>query len=90
MPLPLQADYGLLHFLAYVFYPPLYLAGPIMTYQDFAWQLRQPVKLGRSHVSRSRCVPAEFDVLVPHMKQAGMLPWLIFVAIPQQMSQRSS
>ena len=40
-PLPSDADYGPASFLAYVLYTPLYLAGPIITYQDFAWQLRQ-------------------------------------------------
>lgn len=41
MPLPADADYGLLPYLAYVLYAPLYLAGPVITFQDFAWQLRQ-------------------------------------------------
>lgn len=36
-----EADYGLLSYLAYVLYAPLYIAGPIITYQDWAWQLRQ-------------------------------------------------
>lgn len=43
--LPAAADYSVLMYLAHVLYPPLYLAGPIITYQDFAWQLRQPPKL---------------------------------------------
>ncbi|TIC29179.1 MBOAT-domain-containing protein [Wallemia mellicola] len=33
-----EQDYGLFNFLYYVFYPPLYLAGPIMTYNDFIHQ----------------------------------------------------
>ncbi|PSC74649.1 membrane-bound O-acyltransferase isoform X1 [Micractinium conductrix] len=41
--LPGDADYGLLPCLAYVLYVPLYLAGPIITFQDFAWQLRRGV-----------------------------------------------
>ena len=42
------ADYSLIVYLAHVFYPPLYLAGPIITFQDFAWQLRQrPRPLGK-------------------------------------------
>jgi hypothetical protein len=40
-PLPSEDEYGLLPYLAYILYAPLYLAGPIITFQDFAWQLRQ-------------------------------------------------
>lgn len=40
-PLPSDGDYGLLPYLAYILYAPLYLAGPIITFQDFAWQLRR-------------------------------------------------
>jgi D-alanyl-lipoteichoic acid acyltransferase DltB (MBOAT superfamily) len=40
--LPSEADYGLLPCLAHALYPPLYLAGPIISFQDFAWQLRGP------------------------------------------------
>ncbi|KAI7845564.1 hypothetical protein COHA_000854 [Chlorella ohadii] len=40
-PLPSEGEYGVLSYLAYVLYAPLYLAGPIITFQDFAWQLRQ-------------------------------------------------
>jgi hypothetical protein len=52
-PLPSLDDYGLVTFLAYVFYPPLYLAGPIMTYQDFAWQLKQPAELESPQVNEA-------------------------------------
>lgn len=31
--------YSFAHFLAYVLYPPLYIAGPIMTFNDFMWQV---------------------------------------------------
>jgi len=37
----LPDEEGVLWYLAYVLYAPLYLAGPIITYRDFAWQLRQ-------------------------------------------------
>lgn len=40
-PLPSEREYGLLPYLAHVLYAPLYLAGPIITFQDFSWQLRQ-------------------------------------------------
>lgn len=48
--LPSLDDYDLVTYLAYVFYPPLYLAGPIMTFHDFAWQLRQPVAIGQDQL----------------------------------------
>ena len=35
-----EQDCGLLNYLAYIFYPPLYLAGPILTFRDYAWQRR--------------------------------------------------
>ncbi|OPL10233.1 MAG: hypothetical protein AVO34_11670 [Firmicutes bacterium ML8_F2] len=38
-PLPCSSDYSLLFALAHALYPPLYIAGPIITYQDFVWQL---------------------------------------------------
>lgn len=38
-------DYTLRNLIAYALYPPLYIAGPIMTFNDFIWQHRQPVKL---------------------------------------------
>lgn len=40
-PLPADRDYGPVPYLTYVLYTPLYLAGPIITFQDYAWQLRQ-------------------------------------------------
>ncbi|THH33470.1 hypothetical protein EUX98_g722 [Antrodiella citrinella] len=30
--------YNYMNYVAYILYPPLYLAGPIMTYNDFLWQ----------------------------------------------------
>jgi protein-cysteine N-palmitoyltransferase HHAT len=31
--------YSFTNYLAYVLYPPLYIAGPIMTFNDFLWQV---------------------------------------------------
>jgi len=31
--------YSALNYVAYVLYPPLYIAGPIMTFNDFMWQV---------------------------------------------------
>lgn len=35
-------DYGLLNYIAYTLYTPLYLAGPIMTFNDFTHQVPPP------------------------------------------------
>lgn len=32
--------YSFANYLAYVLYPPLYIAGPIMTFNDFTWQVK--------------------------------------------------
>ena len=48
--LPSEADYSAPLYLAHVLYPPLYLAGPVISYQDFAWQLRQRHALPASTV----------------------------------------
>ncbi len=32
-------EYDLVGLIAYAIYPPLYVAGPIMTYNDFIWQV---------------------------------------------------
>ncbi|EIW57931.1 MBOAT-domain-containing protein [Trametes versicolor FP-101664 SS1] len=37
--------YSFANYLAYVLYPPLYIAGPIMTFNDFTWQLRRPLSI---------------------------------------------
>ncbi|KAJ3039217.1 glycerol transporter [Rhizophlyctis rosea] len=41
--LPSQ-DYNLLNFFSYLLYVPLYLAGPIITFNDFIWQNHHPPK----------------------------------------------
>ncbi|KAK2076928.1 hypothetical protein QBZ16_005156 [Prototheca wickerhamii] len=43
-----EQDYGLLNYLAYIFYPPLYLAGPILPFRDYAWQRRAQRLPGRA------------------------------------------
>ncbi|KAJ7094446.1 MBOAT, membrane-bound O-acyltransferase family-domain-containing protein [Mycena belliarum] len=44
------ASYSYLNFVSYVLYPPLYLAGPIMTFNDYIWQHRKPLSIPRSSV----------------------------------------
>ena len=38
-------DYSLLNYLAYILYTPLYLAGPILTFNDFIHQVVLPLQL---------------------------------------------
>lgn len=33
--------YGFSNYLTYLWYPPLYIAGPIMTFNDFTWQVSE-------------------------------------------------
>ncbi|KAH9847853.1 MBOAT-domain-containing protein [Lenzites betulinus] len=37
--------YSFANYVAYVLYPPLYIAGPIMAFNDFIWQLRRPLEI---------------------------------------------
>ncbi|KAL1739025.1 MBOAT, membrane-bound O-acyltransferase family-domain-containing protein [Schizophyllum fasciatum] len=39
--------YGYVNYLTYVLYAPLYIAGPIMTFNDFMWQHRTPIPPSR-------------------------------------------
>ncbi|KAL3132197.1 hypothetical protein ABBQ32_008792 [Trebouxia sp. C0010 RCD-2024] len=36
-----MVDYNLWAYLAYIYYPPLYIAGPICTFNAFAWQCKR-------------------------------------------------
>lgn len=40
-----DAEYSLLNYLAFTLYPPLYIAGPIMTFNDFVHQLHRPLEI---------------------------------------------
>ncbi|KAF9268566.1 MBOAT-domain-containing protein [Marasmius fiardii PR-910] len=42
--------YSFSNFITYVLYCPLYIAGPIMTFNDFLWQFRQPPQIARSTI----------------------------------------
>jgi D-alanyl-lipoteichoic acid acyltransferase DltB (MBOAT superfamily) len=44
--LPLE-EYSLTNFFAYAVYPALYIAGPIMSFNDFSHQLRHPTPPSR-------------------------------------------
>ncbi|KAF8071525.1 MBOAT, membrane-bound O-acyltransferase family-domain-containing protein [Lyophyllum atratum] len=37
--------YSFINYVSYVLYPPLYIAGPIMTFNDYLWQHRRPMHI---------------------------------------------
>ncbi|KAJ7068615.1 glycerol transporter [Mycena amicta] len=37
--------YSFTNYVSYALYPPLYLAGPIMTFNDYLWQHRKPLNI---------------------------------------------
>ncbi|KAJ7741101.1 MBOAT, membrane-bound O-acyltransferase family-domain-containing protein [Mycena metata] len=45
-----EAMYSYLNYISYVLYPPLYLAGPILTFNDYIWQHRKPLDIPRRAV----------------------------------------
>ena len=55
--LPLQPGaYNLVTYLGYLMYPPLYIAGPIITFNSFASQLKQPMPFHLKQVSLEWCL----------------------------------
>ncbi|KAG0165225.1 glycerol transporter [Apophysomyces sp. BC1015] len=46
----IETDYNYLNFLCYVFYIPLYLCGPIVTFNDFMSQVRYPPRIELRYV----------------------------------------
>ncbi|KAJ7594897.1 MBOAT, membrane-bound O-acyltransferase family-domain-containing protein [Mycena floridula] len=42
--------YSFANYTAYILYAPLYIAGPIMTFNDFLWQFRRPLLIPRRTV----------------------------------------
>ena len=47
------SSYGMASYLAYVLYPPLYVAGPVLTFNGFASQLKRPRPIGAVQVCRT-------------------------------------
>ncbi|KZV91249.1 MBOAT-domain-containing protein [Exidia glandulosa HHB12029] len=39
------------NYVAYILYPPCYIAGPIMTFNDFLWQMKRPVRIAPRDVA---------------------------------------
>ncbi|PVG04049.1 putative GUP1-Multimembrane-spanning protein essential for proton symport of glycerol [Serendipita vermifera] len=42
--------YNFVNYLAYTLYSPLYIAGPIMSFNDFIWQMRRPINIDRRSI----------------------------------------
>ena len=64
--LPLS-EYSAMRFFEYMFYPPLYLAGPILTFNAFASQRRLPSSISSKQVSMS-------ELRLPHHRPLYALP----------------
>ncbi|KAK7064865.1 MBOAT, membrane-bound O-acyltransferase family-domain-containing protein [Favolaschia claudopus] len=45
-----ESMYSYLNYISYALYPPLYLAGPILSFNDYIWQHRKPLTIPRSTV----------------------------------------
>ncbi|GAA5958460.1 hypothetical protein JCM8115_002473 [Rhodotorula mucilaginosa] len=62
-PSPAAGNYSFVLYLAYVLYPPLYLAGPIMTYPSFVAQLAPPApaSAATSHANGTTTAAAADD-----------------------------
>ncbi|KAF7352480.1 hypothetical protein MVEN_01212900 [Mycena venus] len=45
-----EVMYSYQNYLSYALYPPLYLAGPILSFNDYIWQHRKPLNITRSTV----------------------------------------
>ncbi|KAJ3038340.1 glycerol transporter [Rhizophlyctis rosea] len=70
-------EYNLVNFLYHILYEPLYLAGPIITFNDFIWQLHHPP---RTITARSTTVYAVRWVVV-YLLMEAMLHGFHVVAI---------
>ncbi len=46
-------NYSFKNYIAYVLYPPLYIAGPIITFNNFLWQVRRSALCSCRAYSRS-------------------------------------
>ncbi|KAI8381506.1 MBOAT-domain-containing protein [Radiomyces spectabilis] len=71
------SDYNYWYFLAYVFYIPLYLCGPILSYNDFISQLRYP----SANVTRPFVTTYALRMVIVILVMEFMLHYLYVVAI---------
>ncbi|KAF8475522.1 glycerol:H+ symporter [Kalaharituber pfeilii] len=72
-----KEDYSFLNYLSYGLYSPLYLAGPIITFNDYIQQLRHPLPTN----SLSRTVRYGIRLLVAILCMEIMLHYMYVVAI---------
>lgn len=91
---PLEV-YTFTNYLAYIFYPPLYIAGPILTFNDFMWQVggfsiafhcpTQPIsslQMGRKNLlTRSSIVAYAIRFLLCLLTMEFVLHYMYMVAI---------
>ncbi len=85
--LPASA-YNLITYLAYVYYPPLYIAGPICTFNSFASQLKVPMRLQHKDVSfrsqqMSQMQTTQLLLLCSRHHAASCFPEELFEAVYQ-------
>ena len=63
--------YSPINYLSYILYPPLYIAGPILTFNDFMWQHRKPTAIStRSNVMylfRTACCYLTMEFILHYM-----------------------
>ncbi|WFD32548.1 glycerol transporter [Malassezia sp. CBS 17886] len=56
------AERTFVRYLAYLFYPPLFIAGPVLTFNDFAAQLQTPLRI-RARTVATYAVRCAVDIL---------------------------
>ncbi|KAG2101567.1 MBOAT, membrane-bound O-acyltransferase family-domain-containing protein [Suillus discolor] len=66
-PLPLE-DYTYRNYITYVLYPPLYIAGPILTFNNFMWQLRRPIDIPIRFLTMESILHYMYVVAIKDMK----------------------
>ncbi|KAL7271460.1 glycerol transporter [Rhizina undulata] len=81
MPAPME-DYGLLTYLAYTMYSPLYLAGPILTFNDFVYQMRYP----SAAVTTARTIKYAIRFVISVLVMEVVLHYIYVVAISKTAS----
>jgi len=73
--------YNATNYIAYILYPPLYIAGPIITFNDFLWQLRQPSPPNTPPTSRASTFAYALRFLFSLLTMECILHYMYVVAI---------
>ncbi|KAK9321501.1 MBOAT, membrane-bound O-acyltransferase family-domain-containing protein [Lipomyces orientalis] len=74
---PPKADYNFFNYLAYLVYTPLYIAGPILTFNDFIYQSKHPLP----SVSSKRTLLYGLRVLFCILVMEWLLHYMYVVAL---------